>query len=323
MSNFTIDNDLLLKAKTEMKDSKSTILKIYNLINDIKKYPNEYEFANDIKLIINELVINLKKIDEVNNKLGNLNLKLFNPFSFNSIINDFNLFENVIDDQLSDTLTDYFYNLNSKKDNLTDEEKNIYLTLKQSLRNNLINNKNINYNYKKYDLTDDEIKQIASLCMQEQGSLNGAKAEASIMANLYELSNNDKYKNLYDYVRNSGWFANSGKFMDRKNASDEIIEGVKSVLVDGKRTLPLFVNEHDCLSDIRSVSNNGNLIDKKDKTAYMQNISKVEQSSNSFSTPVVWTYYIHPDENSDPFGYTDSAVEKVLDELIKNNAIKY
>ena len=316
--NFQIDKKLLNDARIKLDSAVNSMKKITSLSTELKNYPPEYEYISIVESVINELPSIFNRINEVVVKLGGLKIDFSNPFNISNfkILND-------NEDRVSDELTNYFYELHSRRNNLTKEEQEIYNAIKNTLRTNLVNNKNVNYNFKKYDLTDDEIKQIASLCMQEQGSVEGAKAEASLMANLYELSNNDKYKNLYDYVRNSGWFANSGKFMDRKNASDEIIEGVKSVLVDGKRTLPLFVNEHDCLSDIRSVSNNGNLIDKKDKTAYMQNISKVEQSSNSFSTPVVWTYYIHPDENSDPFGYTDSAVEKVLDELIKNNAIKY
>ena len=43
--------------------------------------------------------------------------------------------------------------------------------------------------YKKYtDLTETQIKKIARLCVQEQGSVAGVKAEASLMANQLETS---------------------------------------------------------------------------------------------------------------------------------------
>ena len=40
--------------------------------------------------------------------------------------------------------------------------------------------------FKKYSLTDDELQQVANLAKQEQGSVEGAKAEASLMCNLLE-----------------------------------------------------------------------------------------------------------------------------------------
>ena len=44
------------------------------------------------------------------------------------------------------------------------------------------------YNGKKYNLTETQIKKLARLCVQEQGSVAGVKAEASLMANLLETS---------------------------------------------------------------------------------------------------------------------------------------
>lgn len=40
--------------------------------------------------------------------------------------------------------------------------------------------------FKRYNLTETQLKKIARLCVQEQGSVEGAKAEASLMANLLE-----------------------------------------------------------------------------------------------------------------------------------------
>ena len=38
--------------------------------------------------------------------------------------------------------------------------------------------------FKKYKLTQVQLQGLANLCVQEQGSLDGARAEASLMANL-------------------------------------------------------------------------------------------------------------------------------------------
>lgn len=151
-----------------------------------------------------------------------------------------------------------------------------------------------------YDLSDDQLEQIASLCMQEQGSAQGAAAEASLMANLFEIQNKaTKYGSgadgLYNYVRNGGWFAHAATYMDKKNASSDIIEAVDNVLRKGYRTIPQYIDEHDSYSDITSASpkNNGNYVQ-------FQTIIKNKYGST-------YTYYSNPAPGSDPFGYTSEA----------------
>ena len=77
---------------------------------------------------------------------------------------------------------------------------------------------------------------------------------------------------------------------------------MKDVLVNGNRTLPLYVDEHDCLSDIKSIST-GNV---KDRSAYIQGKTVVKNTYGS-----TWTFWCFPDSNSDPFGYTDAAYKAV------------
>ena len=48
---------------------------------------------------------------------------------------------------------------------------------------------------KTYNLSEDKIRQIARLCVQEQGTIKGVRAEASLMANLLET--NSGYKKKY------------------------------------------------------------------------------------------------------------------------------
>ena len=68
-----------------------------------------------------------------------------------------------------------------------------------------------------------------------------------------------------------------------RDASQEVINAVRSVLVDGKRTLPGYVDEHDCIScskngagDISSVTNNGQAITKTDRNSYKQFTSVIK-----------------------------------------------
>lgn len=149
------------------------------------------------------------------------------------------------------------------------------------------------------------------MCQQEQGSPKGAAAEASLMANILELGryhtigdNRIDADGLYNWVRNGGWFYEAAHYMDLENASDEVLEAVRKVLVDGKRILPKYVNEHDNFNDITSVINNGSEVDKTDKANYIKNVSII---SNRFSS--TYTFYDFPGTN-DPFGTTLTAAER-------------
>ena len=162
--------------------------------------------------------------------------------------------------------------------------------------------------YKKYNLTESQLKKIARLCQQEQGTVTGAKAEASLMANQLETSKTRQNKygtgadGLYNWVRNGGWYSRAAYWMDNGELASSVLEGVRDVLVNGNRTLPQYVDEHDCLSDIKSIST-GNV---RDKSAYIKGKTIVKNSYGS-----TWTFYCFPDNYSDPFGYTAEAYKYV------------
>ena len=74
------------------------------------------------------------------------------------------------------------------------------------------------------------------------------------MANLYEMKGQN-YSSLYNYVKDSGWFANAEYFMNNtSNLDPQILDVVNLVLTEGKRTLPRYIDEHDCFSDISDIS---------------------------------------------------------------------
>ena len=158
--------------------------------------------------------------------------------------------------------------------------------------------------FTKYPLTDSQLVKIARLCQQEQGTVAGAKAEASLMANQLETNASRRKKygtgadGLYNWVRNGGWFAKAAHWMDNGSVTDAVLAGVKDVLVNGNRTLPLYVDEHDCLSDITSISTGS----VKDRKAYVQGKTVVKNKYGS-----TWTFWCFPDSTSDPFGYTAAA----------------
>ena len=171
----------------------------------------------------------------------------------------------------------------------------------------------VSQEFTKYDLTDDQLAQLASVAYYEQGTPKGAAAEASLMANLFEIKGSrfgTGADGLYNYVRNSGWFANSEKNMDSYDASPEIIAAVKSVLVDGKRTIPGYIDEHDWINDLSSVTNDGSEIDKKDRSQYVQFKTVIKNVYGA-----TYTFYSFPDTNSDPFGYTSEERRKKIGEF--------
>ena len=165
----------------------------------------------------------------------------------------------------------------------------------------------------KYSLTDDQLLQLASVAIKEQGTVKGAAAEASLMANLFEIKGS-KYgtgaDGLYNYVRNSGWFSNSKKAMDARKASSEVVAAVRSVLVDGKRTLPGYIDEHDWVNDIKSATTNGKAISITDRASYIKNNTILKNKYGA-----TYTFYSFPDTKSDPFGYTSEKRRKEIGEF--------
>ena len=90
--------------------------------------------------------------------------------------------------------------------------------------------------------------------------------------------------------------------MDNGSVSEGVLAGVKDALVNGNRTLPLFVDEHDCFGDIESISTGS----VRDRSAYVQGKTVVKNTYGS-----TWTFWCFPDGHSDPFGYTAEAYNAV------------
>ncbi len=187
-----------------------------------------------------------------------------------------------------------------------------HFTLKKSSTSTLRGTGGVGEFEKYTDLTEDQLKALATVALQEQGAgnLKGNAAELSLMANLYEREKNNGYSSVYDYVKRSGWFANAASYMDSFVTSGngsiaehpDVLELARIILVQGKRTLPGYVDEHDSLSDIADVTNDGVSINKSDPNQYEQYKSIIHQGGSVGGGQ--WTYYCHPTPESDPFGYT-------------------
>lgn len=181
------------------------------------------------------------------------------------------------------------------------------------------------YFIKYNNLTEEQYIALARVCAQEQGSnnLEGIATEASLICNLYEY-NNKGYDNIYDFVKHTGWWHKSSEYMDGNAAhydnpiNDEIINIVKEVFCDGRRTLPVYINEHDDKGDLSYIDTNGVQVSPKDASSYVQNVSICVQNPERFEGKgTSYLFYrfaggINKSGNAvgDPFGTADWGLDK-------------
>lgn len=221
---------------------------------------------------------------------------------------------------------EHYENLNSKKENTnTTKEKKELDEANKSEDSSLKGSKkggaatNGTFIGQKYNLTENQLKAIARLCQQEQGTAKGAAAEASLMANLFELkgkSYGSGASGLYNYVENSGWFYNAKYFMSQTGTlREDVYTAVYNVLILGNRTLPIYIDEHDCIycgnntyDVVKLVLDGKEITDvegRLNKENYKEDKTRIYNSSGAD-----YTFYTFPTPTSDPFGYTNESYNK-------------
>ena len=147
------------------------------------------------------------------------------------------------------------------------------------------------------NLKQNELIHLTRLCVQEQGeSEAGVKGEASLMANLARKHG----RNVYEYVLNSGWFSRAKYWMQYGHATQEQVDWVSDVLINGNATLPPYVDEHDCFSDIAWISTGA----VRDRSAYIKDKTIIR---NRYGSTYTFWGFLH--EHSDPFGYTSKPAD--------------
>ncbi|MBR3052273.1 hypothetical protein IKG60_01470 [Candidatus Saccharibacteria bacterium] len=172
-------------------------------------------------------------------------------------------------------------------------------------------------------MDDRYLNAFARAAAAEQGSLEGVKFELSIMANLYD-KNCARANGDCSYTASSlehylllpvppGWFASSTKdaYVGGGSAPQEYIDAAKDILVNGNRTLPQGIDEHDGIGDYVITSSPTGSTDTHDASNYVSGQTKIHNGSGSD-----WTFYSWCDGElsktgtvtsmCDPFGYTGS-----------------
>lgn len=165
----------------------------------------------------------------------------------------------------------------------------------------------------KYNLTDTQIRHIAIICFREQGSNDaGVRACASHMCNYYEKWQSKKYSNPYDCTLKSGWYWSEKKNLDwiknHPNVPNSVVAIVSDVFRNGKRNIPTYCDEYDCLSDVRKATNNGRSFPPQDRSQYIKDVTRIENVYGS-----VYTFYCFPDGAkgyTDAFGYISKPVSE-------------
>lgn len=116
--NFQMDEKLINDARIKLDSAVNSMKKITSLSNELKNYPPEYEYISNVESVLNQLPSIFNRINEVVVKLGGLKIDFSNPFNISNfkILND-------NEDSVSDELTNYFYELHSRRNNLTKEEQ--------------------------------------------------------------------------------------------------------------------------------------------------------------------------------------------------------
>ena len=178
------------------------------------------------------------------------------------------------------------------------------------------------YYFMGYDnISEDEIKKLARACYKENFTEEGAMAEMSLILNKYESEGaKERGLSIIEFMKEKDkdgktwWSQNTLDAMEDDSVYDLDYErkrtekAIKKVL-KGKRTLPPYVNEHDCFEDIKS-SKNGNkeITYIENREEYIKDKTKVENNMDS-----KYTFFCFPDGKSDLFGYTKVSKDKYED----------
>lgn len=159
--------------------------------------------------------------------------------------------------------------------------------------------------FPKYILTNKQIKGIANIVLHEQGTVAGWYAEASQIANRCDVKG-DKYATgaQVEKVLKSGWYAHGKERYEAGTDKTSVIEIVKNVFCKGLRTLPRYIDEHDCMSDITSVRNGLKSV-KSAKSKWKRHKTVIRNRMGA-----KYIFYDFPGgyyTGVDPFGYTSNS----------------
>ena len=180
----------------------------------------------------------------------------------------------------------------------------------------------VTFEAQKYQLSEGQMAGLLKIIKNENGgTINAVKLEASIMANLFEYKKPNATHDadgLVNYVRTGGWFSTADLYDESYTGySPSELTAVKDVWLNGNRTIPPEVVEHDDIGDIGSIELDGQTVDKMDIKNWVKGKTVVKQDLHHNGTvSATWIFYewSNPDGTTisssssgsgtgDPFGY--------------------
>lgn len=172
--------------------------------------------------------------------------------------------------------------------------------------------------YPKYDLDNSQKDLAAGIIAGETGGSDpvAAAQEASQMANLNEVQYGRQATGA-DLRRTltGGWYASTS--MD--NAPTDVTrKAVEDVLVNGKRTLPRYVTEHDMFPLDAAIDGHWGNGKSEDRSQYKQHTTKIKQNPGRFSgggaTYTFWDFF-GQNKDGDVSGYYDKYYQQYKDDI--------
>lgn len=188
--------------------------------------------------------------------------------------------------------------------------------------NNSNNNNSKGSSFPKYVLSEAQKKLAAGVIAGETGGsdLVAAKQEASQMANLNEIQyGKDPTGDNLESTLKGGWYAKASL---SKSPTDTTSKAVEDVLVNGKRTLPRYVTEHDMFPLDAAISGHWNNGKSEDRSQYKRNSTVISQNPSRFSSPANYKFYDFFGENrdGDVAGYYDQYYDQYKDDVAWSGA---
>lgn len=148
----------------------------------------------------------------------------------------------------------------------------------------------------------------------EQGTLEGATAELSLLLNLFERRHPGRdddvsIQEVAKWATECGWFAHASRRWET-TATPEYMAVAKCVL-GGNRVFPPNIVEHDCREDLAYIETYGVRYSPYQNDKYVSGVTVCYQApvhehngrKFGFRRPSHWVFYSFPAERSDPFGF--------------------
>ena len=161
------------------------------------------------------------------------------------------------------------------------------------------NSKSCNdFNFTKYNLSVEDTKYLVGLAKYyAKEDIDDIYDMVSFTMNLYE-SKGKNYSSIVDYIKNSGWFVTKAMQSAEKYNDDKYVSEVKTMLSEGKRTLPNCILEFDELTDIQKITINNTSYDKNDTSFYKINSTLI---TNTLGAD--YTFYKFNKNKTIAYGY--------------------